>query len=124
MINTITFKTNFSIRILLLSLLLVESLCQSNGTGDYGTTTTTGRMSKKGHPKKFVAKKGKSKPRTTRDYIYTTGTGGWGSTWEDTTYPDTTEDPTDAEMETKIVTDVEIGNEMHTMTLKFRIRKK
>ena len=111
----------------MLSLLLVESLCQSNGTRDYGTTTTTGGMFKKGPAKRFSAKKGpakKSKPRTTRDYIYTTGSGGWGSTWEDTTYPDTTEDPTDAEMETKIVTDVEIGKEMHTMTLKFKISKK
>ena len=83
----------------MLSLLLAESLCQY----DY----------------------------TTYDYYGGSGSGdgttssaSW-TTWEDTTYPiDTTEDPTDAEMETKIVTDVEIGNEMHTMTLKFRIRKK
>ena len=112
---------NFFKRILLLSLILAESLCQSNGTGNYGTTTTTGGMFKKGPSKKFSVKKGpakKSKSGTTWDYTY--GTGGWGSTggW------DTTEDPTDDEMETKIVTDVEIGKEIHTMTLKFKISKK
>ena len=96
---------------------MTESLCQYD---DDGSNARPG---------------GKGVKSTTRGYDYhgsdyydytatgTTGTG-WEPTSDGTSVSVNTEDPTDANMETKIVTDVEIGKDMYTLTLKFKIRKK
>ena len=97
----------------MLSLLLTESLCQYDGS--------------KARPVKGVKSttRGYDFHGSSYDYYATDTTGtGWEPTSDGTSVSVNTEDPTDANMETKIVTDVEIGKDMYTLTLKFKIRKK